>query len=95
MQMDKYRPWFYAAALYNLFWGALNIFFPAALFSWIGMPPPADTAIWQVVGMFVLVYAPAFGWVIVFNDLVWWPAFGSFLRAMARGHGRKALITGQ
>lgn len=114
----------------------LNILFPQAIFDWIGMPPPADTAIWQLVGMFVLVYAPAywwaardperhrhlivigllgkllgplgfawalaagrlplaFGWVIVFNDLVWWPAFGSFLRAMARRHGWKALITGQ
>ncbi|MCW5878104.1 MAG: hypothetical protein KIS80_04480 [Anaerolineales bacterium] len=135
MTLNKYRPWFYAAALYNLLWGALNILFPAALFGWIGMPP-ADTAIWQVVGMFVLVYTPAywwaardperhrhlivigllgkllgplgfawalaagrlplaFSWVILFNDLIWWPAFFGFLREMARGHGWKALITGQ
>ncbi len=136
MTLDRYRPWFYAAALYNLLWGALNILWPGALFGWIGMPPPAVPALWGVVGMFVLVYAPAywwaardperhrgliligllgkvlgplgflwalwagqlppaFGWVILTNDLIWWPAFFGFLREMARRHGWRALITGQ
>jgi hypothetical protein len=30
------------------------------------MEPPNHTAIWQVVGMFVLVYAPAYWWVARF-----------------------------
>ncbi len=61
--LARYRPWFYAAAIYNLLWGALNIFFPNWIFQLIGMSlgsyPPA---LWQVVGMFVLVYAPAYWW---------------------------------
>jgi hypothetical protein len=118
--LSRYRPWFYAAALYNLLWGGFNIFFPYLYFDWIGIPRPNYLPLWQVVGMFVLVYAPAywwaaqkpqqhyhliiigllgkllgpigfvwswatgqlplaFGWTLLLNDLIWWPAFMAYL----------------
>lgn len=124
----RYRPWFAAAALYNLLWGLAAILQPRLLFDLLGLPIPTPLPIWQVVGMFVLVYAPAyawaardpyahrhliliaalgkilgpigfvwsaasgalplaFGWTILFNDLLWWPAFFAFLRAAARQSG--------
>ena len=132
----RYRPWFYAAACYNLLWGSLNVFFPDFVFNLIGMEPPNYAPLWQVVGMFVLVYAPAywwaarypgrhrhliliglfgktlgplgfiwsttlnqlpltFGWIILFNDFIWWPAFGLYLRDSARlCGGWNALLRG-
>ena len=60
--LDRYRPWFYAAALYNFVWGSLNVIFPELFFLLVGMPPPNYPPLWQVVGMFVLVYAPAYWW---------------------------------
>jgi len=60
--LNRYRPWFYAAATYNLLWGGINILFPGLLFDLIGTPPPNYPALWQVVGMFVLVFAPAYWW---------------------------------
>lgn len=135
--LARYRPWFYAAALYNLVWGAVNIFFPSLFFDLIGMPPPNYLPLWQVVGMFVLVYTPAYGWAardpwrhrhlivigllgkilgpvgfvwsavngqlplafgltLLTNDLIWWPAFGLFVRDAARASGgwRKLLSGG-
>lgn len=126
--LNRYRPWFYAAALYNFIWGSINILFPELFFRFIGAPLPNYPALWQVVGMFVLVYAPAywwaarqparhqhliligllgkvlgpigfawsassgqlplaFGWIILTNDLIWWPAFGPFLWHAARLSG--------
>lgn len=64
--LARYRPWFYAAALYNLVWGTVNILFPNLFFDLVGMPQPNYPALWQVVGMFVLVYAPAYWWVARF-----------------------------
>jgi hypothetical protein len=135
--LDRYRPWFYAAALYNLVWGSLNVIFPELFFLLIGMPPPSYPPLWQVVGMFVLVYAPAywwaarfparhrhlivigllgkllgplgfvwstasgalpvaFGWTILTNDLIWWPAFALYLRDAARvSGGWGALLAGE
>ena len=58
----RYRPWFYAAAAYNLIWGLINGLFPTLFFTLIGMPLPNYLPLWQVVGMFVLVYAPAYWW---------------------------------
>lgn len=119
-RLARYRRWFYAAALYNFLWGSANLFFPNALFDAIGMARPNHTALWQVVGMLILVYAPAywwagrypfqhrhliliaclgklfgplgfvwavisgnlplaFGWTILTNDLIWWPAFAMYL----------------
>ena len=60
-QLVRYRKWFYAAALYNLVWGSINVLFPYLLFDLLGMVRPAYLALWQVVGMFVLVYAPDIG----------------------------------
>ena len=116
MGVRNFRYWFYAAAFYNLIWGLLNILFPKDYFQWIGVNIPINLPVWQVVGMFVLVYAPAywwagnyperhyhlilvglvgkilgpvgftwalmtgqlppaFGWIILTNDLIWLPAF--------------------
>lgn len=133
----RYRPWFYAAALYNFTWGSINVLFPFLFFDVIGMARPNHAAIWQVVGMFVLVYAPAywwaarrpsrhrhlvligllgkvlgpigfvwsigmrqlppaFGWTILTNDLIWWPAFILYLREAAqRCGGWGALVRGE
>jgi hypothetical protein len=133
----KYRPWFYAAAIYNFVWGAVNVLFPRFFFGLIGMAEPNYLPLWQVVGMFVLAYAPAywwaarfparhrhlivigllgkilgpigfvwsvgsgqlplaFGWTILTNDLLWWPAFGLYLRDVARACGGwAALIRGE
>jgi hypothetical protein len=60
--LARFRPWLAAAAIYNLLWGSINIVFPDVLFRLLRMPPPSYLAFWQVVGMFVLVYAPAYGW---------------------------------
>jgi hypothetical protein len=61
--LARYRPWFYAAAWYNLVWGSLYLFYPNQIFDIIGMERPGNPILWQVVGMFVLVYAPAYWWV--------------------------------
>lgn len=61
-----YRPWFYAAAVYNLIWGAFVSLFPAAMFTWIGMTPPTPIAMFQVVGMMVGVYA--YGYYLLARD---------------------------
>ena len=58
-----YRPWFYAAAVYNAVWGITTILFPDAWFDLLGMEPPNLPSLWRVSGMFLLVYAPAFWWV--------------------------------
>jgi uncharacterized protein DUF4166 len=63
ISLDGYRPWFYAAAAYNLAWGLVVIVWPLAFFRLIRMPAPTDIAIWQALGMMVLVYAPAYWWV--------------------------------
>ena len=58
------RPWMsrvlYAAAVYNLAWGALVVLFPLAPFRWTGMPPPNYPEIWQCLGMVVGVYGVAY-----------------------------------
>src|SRR5207253_718667 len=61
-ELARYRPWLYAAAAYNLLWGVINTLFPQVFFLLVGMPPPNYLPIWQVVGMFVLVYAPGYWW---------------------------------
>lgn len=135
-QLARYRKWFYAAALYNLVWGSINVLFPNLLFDVIDMTPPTYPALWQVVGMFILVYALgywwaarypsqhrhliligllgkilgpigflwsaiggqlpfSFAWVILTNDLIWWPAFMLYLRDVVRlCGGLKMLLLG-
>jgi hypothetical protein len=134
--LARFRPWLYAAAVYNLLWGVFTIVSPGALFRVLHLPLPSYLPLWQVVGMFVLVYAPAYGWaarrptrhghlilvgmlgkvlgpmgflwaalsgqlpwrfglVILTNDLLWWPAFTSYLQAASRAHGGwKAFLRG-
>ena len=135
--LARYRPWFYAAALYNLLWGACVILFPRRTLRLLGLPQATPTPLWQVVGMLVLVYAPGywwvarrpgrhrqlvligllgkvlgpvgfiwtarsgelprrFGWTILTNDLLWWPAFIGYLRVAARQPGGwAALLRGE
>jgi hypothetical protein len=128
MALEKYRSWFLAAAIYNFLWGILNIVFPRLFFELLKIEPPSYLPIWQVVGMFVLVYSPAywwaarhpeqhphlivigllgklfgpigflysfltgqlplvFGWTILTNDLIWWPAFFLYLKDSAALRG--------
>lgn len=136
MNLKRYRPWFYAAAVYNLVWGSITILFPTWFFELVEMPEPTYLALWQVVGMFVLVYAPAywwagrfperhphliviglagkilgpvgflwsvmlgslparFGWTILTNDLIWWPAFFLYLRDVLQQRGLANLLRGE
>jgi hypothetical protein len=60
--LDSYRPWFRAAALYNAAWGALAVLAPGEMLEFVGVPTPTTLALWQVVGMMVLVFAPAYWW---------------------------------
>jgi len=62
--LASYRPWFYAAALYNLLWGSLTILFPHLFFQLIhvSVSDALPLSLWQCIGMFVLVYAPAYWW---------------------------------
>jgi small multidrug resistance pump len=60
--LARFRPWLLAAAAYNLLWGSWVVVFPDALFRLFGLPLPSYLPLWQVVGMFVLVYAPGYAW---------------------------------
>jgi uncharacterized protein DUF4166 len=62
ISLDRYRPWFYAAAAYNLAWGSSAILWPSLFFQLLRWPPPNALALWQALGMMVLVYAPAYWW---------------------------------
>lgn len=65
---ERYRIWFYAAAIYNFVWGAINILFPNLLFDLLKITRPDPVAFWQLAGMFVLVYAPAYYWAARFPE---------------------------
>ena len=60
--LARYRPWLYAAAIYNLVWGATTVVFPEFFFRLVGMPSPTHLPLWQVLGMYVLVFAPGYWW---------------------------------
>lgn len=53
--MAKYRPWLYAAAVYNLAWGGTVAIAPSVLGA-------GEDVSWRIVGMLVAVYAPAYFW---------------------------------
>jgi small multidrug resistance pump len=61
-RLDRYRPWLYAAAAYNLAWGTTTVLFPEAWFQVLGVDPGGSLVFWQLAGMFVLVFAPAYWW---------------------------------
>jgi small multidrug resistance pump len=50
------RTTLWAAAVYNLAWGAWAIAWPNALFDWAGMERPNYPQLWQCLGMIVGVY---------------------------------------
>lgn len=60
------------AALYNLVWGALIIFFPHALFDFAGLPRMNYPGVWQCVGMIVGVYGIGY-WVAASDPRRHWP----------------------
>ena len=69
-------PWascvLYAAAVYNLIWGAAIIAAPLALFRWAGMETPRYPQIWQCVGMIVGVYGVGY-WLAARDPFRHWP----------------------
>jgi small multidrug resistance pump len=60
--LQRFCPWLYAAAIYNLLWGCMTIVFPELFFRVVGMAVPTYLALWQVLGMYVLVFAPGYWW---------------------------------
>jgi hypothetical protein len=61
-----YRPWFVAAAIYNLAWSAAVIVFPAPLARAVGVDAGSFVPFVQVIGMMVGVYA--FGYYLLAHD---------------------------
>ena len=62
----------YAAAAYNLAWGAAVILAPLAIFRWAGMEEPRYPQIWQCVGMIVGVYGIGY-WIAASDPFRHWP----------------------
>jgi small multidrug resistance pump len=60
--LERYRAWLLAAGVYNLAWGSAVALAPRLFLAMLGIEPPSVIALWQVVGMMVLVYAPAYWW---------------------------------
>lgn len=60
--LNGFRPWLVAAAAYNLVTGTTVILAPALYFKLVHIPPPNYLPLWQVLGMFVLVYSPGYWW---------------------------------
>ena len=64
-QSLRHSPWMswvlWAAAIYNLLWGAWVVLFPGALFDFAGIPRPVYIGIWQCVGMVIGVYGIGYG----------------------------------
>ncbi len=62
----------YAAAVYNVAWGAVVILAPAAMFRWAEMEQPRYPQIWQCVGMIVGVYGVGY-WLAARDPFRHWP----------------------
>ena len=62
----------YAAAVYNLVWGAWVVLFPNHFFDLVGMERPVHPSIWQCVGMIVGVYGIGYA-LAARNPLIHWP----------------------
>ena len=60
------------AAIYNISWGAVTVFFPAFYFSFSVMPPSNYPEIWQCVGMIVGVYGIGYA-IAASNPYRHWP----------------------
>ncbi len=72
--LDRFRPWFYAAAAYNLIWGTVVVLAPNLFFQVVGMAPLNYPPIMQGMGMIVGVYALGY-WLIARNPV----RFGPFV----------------
>ena len=73
------RHWLWAAAAYNLSWGAAVVIAPQAFFCW------ADIALVREI------FPLRFGLTILTNDLVWWLPFAGILwAAWGAGSDREA-----
>lgn len=60
--LARYRPWLLAASAYNVAWGSLTVLVPTAVWDLIGAPAPNYLGIWQVTGLFVLLFGLAYWW---------------------------------
>lgn len=58
--LRPFGAWFYAAALYNAAWGTAVVVYPAPVASLAGAD--ADSFFLRAIGLFVLVYVPAYWW---------------------------------
>lgn len=61
-----YSRWFYAAALYNLIWGAAAVLAPYPIFHLMGIRPFQPIEAFQCIGMMVGVYA--YGYYLLARD---------------------------
>ena len=71
-KLNAYRPWFYAAAVYNAVWGALVCVWPGAYFEFLKMPALNYPSMFQAIGMMVGVYAIGY-WLIARDPVRYGP----------------------
>ncbi len=62
----------YAAAVYNILWGAVTVLYPGWLFDLTGLEHPNYPFIWQCVGMIVGVYGMGY-WIAAWDPYRHWP----------------------
>lgn len=88
--------WLRLAALYNLLWGSLAIFFPLGFFRFFEMEPPRYPEFWQCIGMIVGVYGLGYWWAAK-DPLKHWPitAVGLLGKIFGPIGFAQALITGK
>ncbi len=70
--MKNLSLWLKAAAIYNIIWGALAIFFPLGFFAFFKMEAPLYPEFWQCIGMIVGVYGLGYWWAAR-NPIKHWP----------------------
>ena len=68
-----YRAWFYAAAAYNVLWGAAVVVYPGALLRLAGVADPRAVPLAGVIGMMVGVYG--YGYYLLARDPQRYAAF--------------------
>jgi hypothetical protein len=66
------RQWLWAAALYNVLFGAWVVLLPNTYFEWLGITVPNYPQLWQCIGMIVGVYGLGY-FVAGFSPLQHWP----------------------
>ena len=94
-EFRAYRPWFYAAAAYNVLWGAAVVLFPQPFLEIAAVADARAAPLAQVIGMMVGVYA--FGYYLLarapqrYSGLIWIALAGKtfgpvgFLYSLASG----------